>query len=113
MITINAAPITDPQGYEDNYDQYFTDNVSLLGNRQRNRRAKKKWARMTWTLLEPSEFQALMALFNDGDEVDFTNSDSSFGTFNFTGIPDLPLSPTEYLGGGSFLRDLTVTLREV
>ena len=113
MITIDTVPVPDPTGYEDNYDQFFTDNISLAGNRQRNRRAKKKWARMTWTLLEPAEFQSLIDKFNDGDEVDFTNTDSSFGTFDFTGIPDLPLETGDYLPGGSFLRDLTVTLREV
>lgn len=113
MILINGAPVPDPQGYQDNYDQYFTDNISLAGNRQRNRRAKKKWALMKWTMLEPTEFQALITLFNDGDAVTFSNSDSSFGSFAFTGIPDLPLEASEYMGGGTFMRDLTVTLREV
>jgi len=113
MITINGTPVPDPSGYDDNYDQFFTDNISLAGNRQRNRRAKKKYATMIWTMLEPSEFQALQAMFGDGDEVTFTNTDSSFGSFDFVGIPDLPLNASEYLGGGTFLRDLTVTLREV
>lgn len=113
MITINASPITDPTNYLDNYDQFFTDNISLAGNRQRNRRAKKKMCQMTWKLLEPSEFQALIALFNDGNAVAFSNTDSAFGTFAFTGIPDLPLAADEYYGGGTFMRDLTVVLREV
>lgn len=113
MILINGAPVPDPTGYEDNYDQFFSDNISLAGNRQRNRRAKKKVATMRWTMLEPSEFQALHALFGDGDAVTFSNTDSSFGEFSFTGMPDLPLGASEYLGGGTFMRDLTVTLREV
>lgn len=113
MININGSPVPDPSGYNDNYDQFFSDNISLAGNRQRNRRAKKKFATMVWTMLEPSEFQALMALFNDGDAVTFSNTDSAFGSFSFTGIPDLPLDASEYVGGGTFLRDLTVTLREV
>ena len=113
MITINTSPVPDPQGYNDNYDQFYTDNISLAGNRQRNRRAKKKFATMIWTMLEPVEFQQLVALFGDGDEVAFTNTDSAFGSFNFVGIPDLPLGASDYLGGGTFMRDLTVTLREV
>lgn len=113
MITINAAPIPDPTTYKDNYDQFYTDNISLSGKRQRNRRAKKKFAELGWTMLEPTEFQALIALFNDGDEVAFVNSDSAFGTFSFDGIPDLPLDAGDYYGGGTFLRDLKVTLREV
>lgn len=113
MITIDNTPVPDPSGYNDNYDQFFTDNISLAGNRQRNRRAKKKMATMTWTMLEPVEFQALMVMFEDGNAVAFTNTDSSYGPFNFTGIPDLPLGAGDYYGGGTFMRDLTVTLREV
>ena len=113
MILINGAPIPDPTTYLDNYDQFFTDNISLSGKRQRNRRAKKKFAEMGWTMLDPVEFQALMDLFNDGDEVSFSNTDSAYGTFTFDGIPDLPLEAGDYYGGGTFMRDLKVTLREV
>ena len=113
MIIINNTPVPDPSGYNDNYDQFFTDNISLAGNRQRNRRAKKKLAILTWTMLEPVEFQAMMALFQDGDAVTFTNTDSAYGSFDFIGIPDLPLDAGDYYGGGTFMRDLTVTLREV
>ena len=113
MILINGAPISDPTTYLDNYDQFFTDNVSLSGKRQRNRRAKKKFAEMGWTMLDPTEFQALVALFNDGDGVSFSNTDSAFGAFTFDGIPDLPLDAGDYYGGGTFMRDLKVTLREV
>lgn len=113
MITINGDEILDPNQYRDNFDQFYTDNRSLSGKLQRNRRAKKKMAEMTWTMLEPAEFQALSALFEDGNEVAFINDASAYGTFTFDGIPDLPLDASDYLGGGTYLRDLHVILREV
>lgn len=113
MITINGNEVLDPTKYLDNFDQFFTDNRSLSGKLQRNRRAKKKMADLTWTMLEPAEFQALSALFEDGDEVAFSNDASAYGTFTFNALPDLPLDASEYIGGGTYLRDLHVTLREV
>jgi hypothetical protein len=80
---------------------------------QRNRLGKKKMATITWTTQTPAELQVLLDLFQEGDAVDFVNDASSFGTFSFTGIPDLPLDLSEYEKGGTYLRDLTVTLREV
>lgn len=113
MITINGNTIQDPSNYADNHDQYFTDNVSLGLKRQRNRRGKLKNATMTWRLLTPAQLNDLLAYFEDGDEVAFINTESSYGTLSFNGIPDLPLQMSEYEQGGTFLRDLTVTLREV
>lgn len=113
MITIDATTIDDPTNYQDGYDQYFTDNISLGLKRQRNRRGKKKFATLTWTLLTPAELNVLLGFFEDGDEVAFSNTQSSYGTFAFDGIPDLPLAISEYEKGGTYLRDLTVTLREV
>lgn len=113
MITINGAAIQDPTEYNDNYDQFYTDNISLGLKRQRNRRGKLKYAEMTWDMLEPAEFLALSALFVDGDAVDFVNTESAYGTFTFTGIPDLPLTAGDYLGGGTHMRSLKVVLREV
>ena len=113
MITINGNEILDPTLYRDNFDQFFTDNRSLSARLQRNRRAKKKMAEMTWTMLEPADFQALSLLFEDGDEVTFSNDASAYGTFTFDALPDLPLDASEYLGGGTYLRDLHIILREV
>lgn len=113
MITINGTPIQDPSRYQDNYDQFTTDNRSLSLKLQRNRLGKKKWAMMSWDLNTPAELQALLDLFQEGDEVAFSNDASSFGTLTFDGIPDLPLQIGEYEGGGTYMRPLTVTLREV
>lgn len=113
MITINTTPIQDPSGYNDNYDQFFSDNISLGLNRQRNRLGKKKIADMSWDMLEPSELQALLAFFQEGSAVAFVNNASAFGTMSFTGIPDLPLQLGDYEGGGTYLRSLRVVLREV
>lgn len=113
MITINGTEVQDPSSYSDNYDQFFTDNRSLSLRLQRNRLGKKKMATLTWTTQTPAELDVLLALFQEGDEVAFSNTASSFGTFTFDGIPDLPLSLSEYEKGGTYMRDLTVTLREV
>lgn len=113
MITIDGTPIQDPSKYNDGYDQFTTDNISLNLKRQRNRRGKLKFADMTWDLNTPAEMQALLDLFNEGDEVAFSNDASSFGTFAFDGIPDLPLDIGDYEGGGTYLRSLRVILREV
>lgn len=113
MITINGTVVQDPSGYSDNYDQFLTDNRSLSLRLQRNRLGKKKVATLTWTTQTPAEQAVLLALFQEGDAVEFLNDASSFGTFAFTGIPDLPLELSEYEKGGTYLRDLTVTLREV
>lgn len=115
MITINGTEIKDPTEYNDNYDQFFTDNVSLGLNRQRNRRGKLKYAEMFWDYLDPDEMQPLLDLFEDGDAVAFVNTASSLtgGTFSFTGMPDLPLELGDYEKGGTYLRSLRVVLREV
>lgn len=113
MITINGGAIQDPSSYSDNYDQFLTDNRSLGLRLQRNRLGKKKVATMTFTTQTPAELDVLLTLFQEGDEVAFVNTASSFGVFSFDGIPDLPLELSEYEKGGTYLRDLTVTLREV
>jgi hypothetical protein len=113
MITINTTPIQDPTEYNDNYDQFFSDNISLGLQRQRNRLGKKKIAEMTWKLNTPTELSTLLALFQEGAAVAFVNDASSFGTFSFTGIPDLPLDISDYEGGGTYMRSLKVVLKEV
>ena len=113
MITLNGQQAPDPVKYSDNKEHFKTDNISLAGNRQRNRRAVKKMATMSWHQLEPTEFQSLVNILESG-VVAFTNNASAWGpTFNFNGLPDLPLDAGDYYGGGTYLRDLTVTLREV
>lgn len=113
MITIEGNSIKDPTSYNDNYDQFFADSISLGLKRQRNRRGKLKFAEMGWDLLTPDEINALLALFIDGDQVDFVNTASSFGTFSFTGRPDLPIEIGDYEPGGTYLRPLRIVLREV
>lgn len=113
-MKINDVEIPDPTGYQDGYDSFFSDNITLALKRQRNRLGKKKYAKLRWTMLTPEEFQALAAMFQDGSEVEFENdSSTAYGTFSFTALPDLPLGYDDYYGGGTFMRDLEVTLREV
>lgn len=113
MITIDTVQIKDPSGYRDNHEHFFSDSISLGLKRQRNRLGKLKMAQMQWKLLTPEELNALLAAFKDGEPVDFVNTASSFGTFSFRGRADLPLDITEYETGGTYLRGLTVVLREV
>lgn len=113
MITLNGHVAPDPVKYIDNHEHFKTDNISLAGNRQRNRRAIKKVVTLGWKMLEPSEFQTLVGIL-EGGQVAFSNNASAFGAdFSFNALPDLPLDAGEYYGGGTYMRDLTVTLREV
>jgi hypothetical protein len=115
MITIDGTPIQDPAKYNDGYEQFTTDNRSLNLKLQRNRLGKTRFADMSFAFNTPAEIQELLDLFNDGDEVAFSNNASSLegGTFAFNGIPDLPLDIGDYEGGGTYLRRLRVVLREV
>lgn len=78
MITLNGTVAPDPVKYDDNHEHFKTDNISLAGNRQRNRRAIKKVATMSWHQLEPAEFQTLVNILESG-VVAFTNNASAWG----------------------------------
>lgn len=115
MIQINSLDIpVEPTTLNEYYEKIETDNVSLSGAMQRNRRNKKKVVEMGFTLLTPAEYNALLALFEDGDAVDYANPESNRAAFQ-TDDEYLPTitNEGEYVKGGDFKREsLNVTLRE-
>jgi hypothetical protein len=95
-------------------EQIQSDNRSINGSRQRNRLGEKKWARLTWEALLPSDYQTLIDYFTSGTAVTYSNSASVYagGTFSFTGLPDQP-EEGEYWRGSTLIRSMSVTIREV
>jgi len=115
MIQINGLDIpVEPSALNEYYEKIETDNVSLSGAMQRNRRNKKKVAELTFSVLTPAEYTSLLALFEDGDSVTYANPESNRVAFQASDTY-LPTITTEgaYLKGGDYNREsLAVRLRE-
>src|ERR1041384_4870998 len=101
-MTINGSTIKSPN-FLSEYTEYIrSDNVSLDGSMQRNQINTKKVAELTWTDLLPSQLQALLTWADTGNSVLYSNSDSRYGTWSFTGLPTIT-DPGTYVIGGSFI----------
>jgi len=113
-IVINGdGTIKQPTDVNENPDQIQTDQMSIAGNMQRNRLGKKNRVVLTWPYLKPAEYQALIALFETGAAVTYSNNNSNRagGTLAFTGLPDYDQG--NFYRGQTYLVPLTVTIREV
>lgn len=113
MITINAIAIKQPTDVNENPEQIQTDQMSINGSLQRNRLGKKNRAVLSWPHLQPAEYQALIALFESGAAVAYSNTSSNRpgGTLAFTGLATYEQG--NYYRGQTLLVPLTVTIREV
>jgi len=111
-MTLDATTVKDPTDLNEKLIPIETIQTSLNGSVQRDRIGTKKYALVAWTALNPSEYQALLAILEDGSAVDYNNPNSNRGTFVFTGLPIITREG-DYIRGGTFLRDLEVEFREV
>lgn len=113
MITINGNAIKQPTDVNENPVQIQTDQEAINGSLQRNRLGKKNRVVLSWPYLSPAEYQALIALFESGNAVTYSNTTSNRagGTLTFTGLPNLEQG--NYYRGQHRLVPLSVTIREV
>jgi hypothetical protein len=93
--------------------QLQTDQEAILGNMTRNRLGQKKQSDMTFAILQPSDYQTLIANFTTGSGVVYLNdqSDYSGGIMTFNGLPTFQESA--YVQGSSLYRPFQVTIREI
>lgn len=111
-MTIDAVTIQDPQGLKEYYDYARTDNYSLNHSMQRNQLGKKKVAELTWTNIYPDELALILAWADDLNSHAYSNTQSRYGTWAFTGIVTI-LEDGNYVKGGSFMTDtFSVRIRE-
>lgn len=112
-MTIDGNTIPDPQGLREYYDYARNDNYSLNHTMQRNQGGKKKVAELTYTNLFPSEFQALLAWADDLNSHAYSNANSRYTLWAFTGIVTI-IEDGSYMRGGSYMTDtFTIRIREV
>lgn len=111
-MTLNGTPVQSPTDLNEKLIPIETIQTSLNGGVQRDRIGTKKYALVAWTALNPTEYQALLAIVEDGTAVAYSNPDSNRGIFTFTGLPIITREG-DYIRGGTFLRDLEVEFREV
>jgi hypothetical protein len=109
--TLTAQPRAD--GVKEELLQIYHDRMRVDGSLQRNFFGVKKQVTLTWPPLQPSDFQQLIAMFTSGHTVNYNNTNSGYGSggMNFVGLP--MHSEDAYIPGGSLLRTLTVTIRQV
>lgn len=111
-MTINGNTIQDPQGLREYYSYARNDNRSLNHSLQRNQIGKKKVAELTFTNIYPDELAALLAWADAGPAVVYSNDQSRYGTWAFTGLCTIT-EDGSYVRGGSFMTDTwTVRIEE-
>lgn len=103
-MTIDGNTILDPQGLKEYYSYARNDNRSLNHSLQRNQLGKKKVAELTWTNVLPDELAALLAWADDVASHAYSNTQSRYGTWAFTGIVTI-LEDGNYVRGGGFMTD--------
>lgn len=113
MITIDGATPKQPTDVNENPVQVQTDQESINRSMQRNRMGKKEQVILTWPHLRTTEYQALIALFESGNPVVYSNNQSNRagGVLTFTGLPTYEQG--NYYRGQTLMVPLTVTIREV
>ena len=111
-MTIDGNTIQDPQGLKEYRDYARTDNYSLNHSMQRNELGRKKVAELTWTNILPDELALILAWADDLAAHAYSNLQSKYGSWEFTGIVTI-LEDGNYVRGGSFMQDtFTVRIRE-
>ena len=114
MITINNIAIAQPMsngGVKEELLQIMHQRMLIDGSLVRRFFGIKKQCTLTWDSLNPADYQQLIDLFTNGNEITYNNPNSSYGTFTFTGFPIH--SEDVYLPGATLLRKLTVKIQEV
>jgi hypothetical protein len=106
----NNALLVQPTGLGESLIQIQTDQMSINGSLTRNRINQKKQADMNFTIMSPADYQTTVNYFTTGSGVYYSNDQSSYGTFTFSGLPSF--SESQYVPGASLFRPLTVTIRE-
>lgn len=109
-INNNALPVQ-PTDLNEHNNQIQTDQTSINGGMTRNRIGQKKQADLTFTIMQPSDYQTVIGYFTTGSGIYYSNDQSSYGTYTFSGLPSY--SEDNYVPGASLYRPLTVTIREV
>lgn len=112
-MTIDTVSIKDPSGLKEYYEYIRNDNVSLNGTMQRNQLNKKKVAELSWSNILPDELALLLAWADDLLSHAYSNSQSKYGTFAFTGLVTIT-DDGDYMQGGSYMQsNFAVRIREV
>lgn len=111
-VNINNNPLNvQPSLLAERYIQIQTDQMSINGAMARNRMGQKKQAEMEFTIMSPSDYQTTMNYFTTGSGVYYSNDQSSWGTFTFSGLP--MFEENAYVQGSTLYRPLKVTIREI
>lgn len=113
-IYINGTILNNqPSVLKESLLQIQTDQMSINGSMSRNRLGQKKQTDMTFAILQPSDYQTLIANFTTGSGVYYLNDQSDYtgNTLTMSGLPSF--QEYEYEQGGSLYRAFHVTIREI
>lgn len=111
-VSVNGSALpVQPTTLNESYIQIQTDQTSINGGMTRNRVGQKKQADMEFTIMQPSNYQTIINQFTTGSGVYYSNDQSSWGTFTFSGLPSF--SESAYVPGTTLYRPLVVNIREV
>lgn len=111
-VRINNSELnTQPTTLIEKKLQIQTDQVAIDGSMTRNRVGEKKQSEMQFTIMSPSDYQTVVNNFTTGSGVYYSNDQSSYGTFAFSGLP--LFDEDAYVPGSSLYRPLSVTIREI
>jgi hypothetical protein len=114
MIYINNTPLnTQPSELTENLILIQTEQTSINGSMQRNKIGQKKNASMIFPIVQPGDYQTLVAAFTTGSGVYYYNDQSNYagGIYSFNGLPFF--SESEYVQGDSLYRAFQVNIREI
>lgn len=112
-VRINGdSSIPQPSNLAERLVQIQSENESIGGSVQRNRIGQKKEAILSYEMLSPTEYQALIAKVTTGSGVGYVNDQSNYagGVFSFSGLPYF--QEDEYVPGASLNRPFVVRIRE-
>ena len=109
----NAILGTQPTLLAEELLQIQTDQISIAGAMTRNRIGSKKQSTMTFPIMQPSDYQALLTNFSTGSGVYYYNDQSNYtgSTLAMSGLPSF--TESEYIPGSSLYRPFKVVIREI
>ena len=112
-ISINNQVLTEqPTNLNESWNDVYTDQTAISGNKQRIQFPSRKRAELEWNYDSPSLVKKMRELADAGESVVYSNSYSHFygKKVEFSGI--ITVSPGAYLRGGSGLSSLKIIIEE-
>lgn len=113
-ILINGTVLgTQPSTLTEEFLNLQTDQEAIDGTTRRNKYGQKRRATLSFSIMQPSDYQNLISQFSTGSGVLYSNTASNYagGILTFSGLPTFTESP--YVQGSSLYRNFDVVIKEI